>query len=110
MRPWRVNLAVLREVAGSNFPKAIASKLFLSVSAIGRRCPVPRNTGTRDLELLVSEWAWYAGRRPRVRANQVFALKDTWRTMSARHDDHSDFRNDLISASILLSARYRLED
>lgn len=41
---------------------------------------------------------------------KIFALKDTWRAMSARHDDHPDFRNDVIAASILLSERYSFED
>lgn len=40
---------------------------------------------------------------------RIFALKDTWRAMSARHDDDADFRNDVIAASILLSERYSLK-
>jgi hypothetical protein len=41
---------------------------------------------------------------------KIFALKDTWRAMSAGHDDHPDFGNDVSAASILLSERYTLED
>jgi hypothetical protein len=62
----------------------------------------------RELQLLVSEWL---GRPPGDQSNiKIFALKDTWRAMSARHDDHPDFGNDVSAASILLSERYTLED
>jgi hypothetical protein len=64
----------------------------------------------RELQLLVSEWLGIQPGDHRSEQIKIFALKDTWRAMSARHDDHPDFRNDVISASILLSERYTLED
>lgn len=64
----------------------------------------------RELQLLVSEWLGIPPEDHRSEQIKIFALKDTWRAMSARHDDHPDFRNDVISASILLSERYSLED
>jgi hypothetical protein len=64
----------------------------------------------RELRLLVSEWLGMPPGDQRSEQIKIFALNDTWRAMSARHDDHPDFRNDVIAASILLSEHYILKD
>jgi hypothetical protein len=62
-----------------------------------------------ELQLLVSEWLGMPKGDSRANSIKIFPLSDTWRAMSARHDDDPTFRNDVISASILLAERYSLE-
>ena len=64
----------------------------------------------RELQFLVSEWLGLPPGDQSCEQIKIFPLKDAWRAMSARHDDHPDFRNDVIAASILLSERYTLGD
>ncbi|MDB5652943.1 MAG: hypothetical protein JWQ94_556 [Tardiphaga sp.] len=39
----------------------------------------------------------------------IIPMNDSWRAMSARHDDDPDFRSKVIKESILLAERYDLQ-
>jgi hypothetical protein len=75
-----------------------------------RRAMAKQGKTARELQVLVSEWLGMPFGDHRSEQIKILALNDTWRAMSARHDDQPDFRNNVISASILLSERYTLED